>query len=270
MPRQGPAVAAGPARSGPRVGGRRDGERRGCARVAPTRSRPDALDRLFPRVQLPNGYTEPSAVAAQVIQTGRDRRRDRCDPRRQRSGSPFRRAAHSTASTMNPSDCMPAGQPFDIDDGPRPAAGRSGVPLLDRTRRHSARRSAGCGSSDDLAYWTGSLDDWATISLDEGGQFGVSLEPAGGRHGRPARPGRRPSRLIPRRRPPALGRPGVSGCAGTRGRSWRSPGPASARSRSWPACRTGCPPGRTCAGRRRASSSSRRSCSTRPGPGSAR
>jgi hypothetical protein len=32
----------------------------------------------------------------------------------------------------------------------------------------------------DLAYWTGSLDDWATISLDEGGRFGVSLEPAGG------------------------------------------------------------------------------------------
>jgi hypothetical protein len=32
----------------------------------------------------------------------------------------------------------------------------------------------------DLAYWTGSLDDWATISLDDGGRFGVSLEPAGG------------------------------------------------------------------------------------------
>lgn len=38
----------------------------------------------------------------------------------------------------------------------------------------------------DLAYWTGSLDDWATISLDDGGRFGVSLEPApGGGHGQP-------------------------------------------------------------------------------------
>jgi len=38
----------------------------------------------------------------------------------------------------------------------------------------------------DLAYWTGSLDDWATISLDGGGRFGVSLEPApGGGHGQP-------------------------------------------------------------------------------------
>lgn len=38
----------------------------------------------------------------------------------------------------------------------------------------------------DLAYWTGSLDDWATISLDDGGLFGVSLEPApGGGHGQP-------------------------------------------------------------------------------------
>ena len=38
----------------------------------------------------------------------------------------------------------------------------------------------------DLAYWTGSLDDWATISLDDGGRFGVSLEPAaGGTGGQP-------------------------------------------------------------------------------------
>ena len=38
----------------------------------------------------------------------------------------------------------------------------------------------------DLAYWTGSLDDWATISLDDGGRFGVSLEPdAGGTSGEP-------------------------------------------------------------------------------------
>ncbi len=32
----------------------------------------------------------------------------------------------------------------------------------------------------DLAYWNGSLDDWATISLEGGGRFGVSLEPATG------------------------------------------------------------------------------------------
>ncbi len=31
-----------------------------------------------------------------------------------------------------------------------------------------------------LAYWTGSLDGWATISLDQGGRFGVSLESAAG------------------------------------------------------------------------------------------
>jgi hypothetical protein len=38
----------------------------------------------------------------------------------------------------------------------------------------------------DLAYWTGSLDDWATITLDGGGRFGVSLEPAsGGTGGQP-------------------------------------------------------------------------------------
>lgn len=37
-----------------------------------------------------------------------------------------------------------------------------------------------------LAYWTGSLDGWATISLDGGGQFGVSLEAsAGGSSGAP-------------------------------------------------------------------------------------
>ena len=38
----------------------------------------------------------------------------------------------------------------------------------------------------NLAYWTGSLDGWATISLDDGGRFGVSLEPAaGGTAGQP-------------------------------------------------------------------------------------
>jgi hypothetical protein len=38
----------------------------------------------------------------------------------------------------------------------------------------------------NLAYWTGSLDGWATISLDHGGRFGVSLEPAtGGTAGQP-------------------------------------------------------------------------------------
>src|SRR4051812_874772 len=38
----------------------------------------------------------------------------------------------------------------------------------------------------NLAYWTGSLDGWATISLDDGGRFGVSLEPAaGGTGGQP-------------------------------------------------------------------------------------
>lgn len=38
-----------------------------------------------------------------------------------------------------------------------------------------------------LAYWTGSLDGWATISLDGGGRLGVSLEPAaGGTGGVPA------------------------------------------------------------------------------------
>src|SRR4029453_6134196 len=52
--------------------------------------------------------------------------------------------------------------------------------------------------------------------------------------------------------------------AGSRGRPWTSPDPASATSRPCPACRTGCPPGRTCGCRRRASPSSRRSCSTRP------
>jgi hypothetical protein len=37
-----------------------------------------------------------------------------------------------------------------------------------------------------LAYWTGSLDNWATISLDDGGRFGVSLEPdTGGTGGQP-------------------------------------------------------------------------------------
>jgi hypothetical protein len=59
-------------------------------------------------------------------------------------------------------------------------------------------------------------------------------------------------------------------CGGSPGRSCSCPDPASARSRSCPACRTGSPRGRTCAGRRTGSPSIRRSCSTRPAPGSAR
>jgi hypothetical protein len=35
----------------------------------------------------------------------------------------------------------------------------------------------------DLAYWSGTLDDWATISFDQGGRFGVSLEKADGAGG---------------------------------------------------------------------------------------
>ena len=36
------------------------------------------------------------------------------------------------------------------------------------------------------AYWVGSLDGWATISLDAGGIFGISLEPVSGSAGSPA------------------------------------------------------------------------------------
>ncbi len=45
-----------------------------------------------------------------------------------------------------------------------------------------------------LASWTGSLDDWATISLAGGGRFGVSLEPsAGGIDGTPVLVARLPT-----------------------------------------------------------------------------
>lgn len=40
--------------------------------------------------------------------------------------------------------------------------------------------------SGDTAYWNGSLDEWATISFDGGGTFGVSLEPVEGPRGNPA------------------------------------------------------------------------------------
>ncbi len=36
------------------------------------------------------------------------------------------------------------------------------------------------------AFWDGSLDEWATISFDAGGTFGVSLEPIAGSEGNPA------------------------------------------------------------------------------------
>ncbi|HEX5590741.1 MAG TPA: anti-sigma factor, partial [Candidatus Limnocylindrales bacterium] len=36
------------------------------------------------------------------------------------------------------------------------------------------------------AFWNGSLDEWATISFDDGGTFGVSLEPVGAPEGNPA------------------------------------------------------------------------------------
>lgn len=38
----------------------------------------------------------------------------------------------------------------------------------------------------DTAFWTGSLDEWATISFTDGETFGVSLEPAAGSVGNPA------------------------------------------------------------------------------------
>ncbi|MEW5992375.1 MAG: anti-sigma factor, partial [Chloroflexota bacterium] len=39
----------------------------------------------------------------------------------------------------------------------------------------------------DTAFWNGALSEWATISLDAGGTFGVSLEPAeGAPEGNPA------------------------------------------------------------------------------------
>jgi hypothetical protein len=38
----------------------------------------------------------------------------------------------------------------------------------------------------ETAFWNGSLDDWATISLDAGGTFGVSLEPVTAPAGNPA------------------------------------------------------------------------------------
>ena len=40
--------------------------------------------------------------------------------------------------------------------------------------------------SGGTAFWNGSLDGWATISLDAGGTFGVSLEPAADAAGNPA------------------------------------------------------------------------------------
>jgi hypothetical protein len=40
--------------------------------------------------------------------------------------------------------------------------------------------------SGDVAYWSGSLDEWATTSFDGGGTFGVSLEPVSGSAGNPA------------------------------------------------------------------------------------
>ena len=90
--------------------------------------------------------------------------------------------------------------------------------------------------------------------------------PRGGRRGAPRGRGSwGPG--APRARPPPAG---PTSFAGTRDRSSRCPGPASAASRPWPACRTGCPRGRTCAGRRTGSPSSHRSCSTRPARGSAR
>jgi hypothetical protein len=40
--------------------------------------------------------------------------------------------------------------------------------------------------SGETAYWSGSLDEWATISFDAGGTFGISLEPVAGSGGNPA------------------------------------------------------------------------------------
>ncbi len=40
--------------------------------------------------------------------------------------------------------------------------------------------------ADGAGYWTGSLDDWATISLGAGSTFGISLEPVLGSTGSPA------------------------------------------------------------------------------------
>lgn len=42
------------------------------------------------------------------------------------------------------------------------------------------------GFSGATAYWNGSLDEWATISFDAGGVFGISLEPVAGSVGNPA------------------------------------------------------------------------------------
>ena len=99
--------------------------------------------------------------------------------------------------------------------------------------------------------------------------FGVSLGTAHSsiRSGYPAAP--LDCRLVDRGQGRSRRAP-LSGCAGSRGRPSRCRGRASARSRPWPGCRTGSPRGRTCGGRRRATTSSRRSCSTRPGPGSGR
>ena len=38
----------------------------------------------------------------------------------------------------------------------------------------------------DTAFWNGTLDEWATISFEAGGTFGVSLEPVSGSAGNPA------------------------------------------------------------------------------------
>jgi hypothetical protein len=38
----------------------------------------------------------------------------------------------------------------------------------------------------DTAFWNGTLDEWATISFEAGGTFGVSLEPVAGPAGNPA------------------------------------------------------------------------------------
>jgi hypothetical protein len=40
--------------------------------------------------------------------------------------------------------------------------------------------------AEGTGYWTGSLDDWATISLGAASTFGISLEPASGSTGSPA------------------------------------------------------------------------------------
>ena len=150
-----------------------------------------------------------------------------------------------------------AGSGGDIGGVGRPDAGaRPGVPGR-RTGRTGAGRLSGGGSlvvGHGHALRRGCLDPKAGPTGITGGCDGV----------RPRRCNRVSRHAALRERARA------SACAGSRDRSCWCPDPASARSRSWPACRTGRPRGRTCAGRRRASSSSRRSCSTRPAPGSAR